>query len=176
MNENNKFPNFMSVLNKYPQAYTNLVGDSNHPNLSGTVKFFQTNYGVIIITQVMGLPSSENMCNQPIFGFHIHEGNSCTGNQEDQFADAGMHYNPNNCLHPYHAGDLPPLFSNNQMAFSINLLNRFTVNEIIGKTIIIHAQPDDFTTQPSGNIGNKIACGEIKAFQTPLSMMFRKKY
>ena len=41
------------------------------------------------------------------------------------------------------------------------LINKFTVNEIIGRTVIIHSQPDDFTTQPSGNSGKKIACGEI---------------
>ena len=40
------------------------------------------------------------------------------------------------------------------------LINKFTVNEIIGRTVIIHSQPDDFTTQPSGNSGKKIACGE----------------
>ena len=41
------------------------------------------------------------------------------------------------------------------------LTNRLTVNELIGKTVIIHDRPDDFTTQPSGNAGNKIACGVI---------------
>lgn len=42
------------------------------------------------------------------------------------------------------------------------MTDRFTVNEVIGKTVIIHLHPDDFATQPSGNSGEKIACGVIK--------------
>ena len=41
------------------------------------------------------------------------------------------------------------------------LTNRFTVDEIINKVIVIHANKDDFTTQPSGNAGTKIGCGKI---------------
>lgn len=77
------------------------------------------------------------------------------------FPHSGSHYNPNDCPHPYHAGDLPPLFGANGFAFSVFLTDRFTVHEIIGKTVIVHASPDDFQTQPSGNAGEKIACGEI---------------
>ena len=39
---------------------------------------------------------------------------SCTGNAEDEFANAKMHYNPTGCPHPYHLGDLPPLIENNR--------------------------------------------------------------
>jgi Cu-Zn family superoxide dismutase len=79
----------------------------------------------------------------------------------DPFPSSGTHYNPNNCPHPYHAGDMPPLFGANGYAFLTFVTSRFTVNEIIGKTIIIHSMPDDFTTNPSGNSGEKIACGVI---------------
>ena len=72
------------------------------------------------------------------------------------------HYNPKDCPHPYHAGDMPPLFGNNGEAFMAFMTDRFTVEEIIGKTVIIHSNPDDFTTQPGGNSGEKIACGKIK--------------
>ena len=47
------------------------------------------------------------------------------------------------------------------LAFLAFITDRFTANEVIGKTVIIHDSPDDFTTQPSGNAGNKIACGII---------------
>ena len=77
-------------------------------------------------------------------------------------SDAKAHYNPDNCEHPYHAGDMPPIFGNNGYAFSIFLTNRFCTDEIIGKTVIIHLQPDDFHSQPSGDSGAKIACGEIR--------------
>ncbi len=59
-------------------------------------------------------------------------------------------------------GDLPPLIENNGYAYMSVLLNKFSINEIIGKTVIIHDMPDDFTTQPSGNSGTKIACGVIQ--------------
>ena len=65
-------------------------------------------------------------------------------------------------MHPYHAGDLPPLFGSGGVAVSVFLTDRFHLEDIIGKTVIIHSSPDDFTTQPSGNAGAKIACGEIK--------------
>ena len=42
------------------------------------------------------------------------------------------------------------------------LTGRFHVGEVLGKTVILHAQPDDFHTQPSGNAGTKIACGVIR--------------
>lgn len=89
-------------------------------------------------------------------------GTSCTGNSNDEFADAKTHYNPQNCPHPYHAGDLPPLIENNGYSYMSVFINKFTVKDIIGKVVIIHEMPDDFTTQPSGNSGTKIACGEIK--------------
>ena len=57
---------------------------------------------------------------------------------------------------------MPPLFGCNGAAFSVFLTDRITVNEIIGKTVIIHSDPDDFTSQPSGNAGTKIACGVIR--------------
>lgn len=62
---------------------------------------------------------------------------------------------------PYHAGDLPPLFGNQGYAFSAFVTDRFAVREIVEKTIIIHSKPDDFKTQPSGDSGEKMACGKI---------------
>ena len=47
-------------------------------------------------------------------------------------------------------------------AFSAVLSNSFAAEDIIGKTVVIHSSPDDFITQPSGNAGKKIACGEIR--------------
>ena len=94
--------------------------------------------------------------------FIFTNGSTCTGNSNDEFADAKGHYNPENCPHPYHAGDLPPLLENNGYSYMSVFLNKFKVKDIIEKVIIIHDMPDDFTTQPSGNSGTKIACGEIK--------------
>ena len=89
---------------------------------------------------------------------HIHQFGECS----DNFSKTGEHYNPENNLHPSHAGDLLPLLANQGYAWSAFYDKRFTIDEIIGKSVIIHSGPDDFTTQPSGNAGIKIGCGEIR--------------
>ena len=85
----------------------------------------------------------------------------CRGNDEDAFASVAGHYNPEKCEHPYHAGDMPPLFANHGHAFSIFLTDNFYVEEVVGRTVILHSGADDFTSQPAGNAGKKIACGRI---------------
>ena len=142
-------------------AYSTIHGGTKYPNINGTVTFKKIREGIIVTAKIKNLPHSYKDCSNKIFGFHIHSGSSCTGNSTDEFADALKHYNPNNCKHPEHAGDIPPLFENNGYAYLSFLTNRFTINDIIGKTVIIHSMPDDFTTDPSGNSGEKIACGII---------------
>ena len=144
-----------------PQAGAVITGSSLFPTIQGYVNFYQTSHGVLITAQIYGLPDSNEPCAPNIYAFHIHEGDSCTGTAADQFADTGSHYNPHNCTHPAHAGDLPPLLSNHGQAFISFLTDRFTVNEVIGRTIMIHGGTDNFTSQPSGNSGSKIACGRI---------------
>ena len=151
-----------SFITKKPKARAIVKGSEKYSKINGTVDFYTTKKGTIVKAKINGLPDNREKCKSPIFAFHIHSGGKCTGNDKDPFADAGTHYNPNDCNHPYHAGDLPPLFGNNGYAYTVFLTNRFDVNEIIGKTVIIHSNPDDFTTQPSGNAGSKIACGVIK--------------
>lgn len=154
--------NINSLLKRPAHAAASIKGSIEYPNIKGKMLLYQTRSCVIVITEISGLPRSTDVCNNPIFAYHIHSGNSCTGNKDDYFADALTHYNPDNCPHPYHRGDLPPLFSANGIALSAFLTNRFTVKEVIGKTVVIHSAPDDFTTQPAGNSGRKIACGVIK--------------
>lgn len=145
-----------------PGARANLRGSPQYPEINGVVDFYNTAQGVIVIAQVFGLPYTPGICGGKIFAMHIHAGGSCTGNAENPFADANGHYNPGNCRHPMHAGDLPPLFGNGSYAWQAVLTDRFTVNEIIGKTVIIHVDRDDFTTEPSGDSGPMIACGVIR--------------
>lgn len=143
-------------------AKAQIKGGKDYPLINGEVYFKETKEGVMITAKVNGLPKSKDKCKGRFFGFHIHEGTSCTGNKEDEFANALAHYNPGNCSHPYHAGDLPPLLENNGYAYMSVLVNKFKIKDIIGKVIIIHDSPDDFKTQPSGNSGKKIACGKIE--------------
>lgn len=155
----------ISVLRSRPQAVARLSGSESCPDISGTVRFYQTRAGVIVRAEVRGLPCSESPCEARVFGFHIHGGQACTGNMDDPFADAMGHYNPCGCEHPQHAGDMPPLFGNRGYALSVFLTDRFCVNDVIGRTVIIHDSPDDFTTQPSGGSGRKIACGGVRRKQ-----------
>lgn len=135
------------------------------PDIQGTVRFHPLRSGTQVIVTVQGLPEYKGG-RQPIgpHGFHIHEGNTCeVGDPKDPFASAGGHYNPTNQPHGNHAGDLPVLFSNEGMARMLVYTSKFQVEDIIGKTIVIHLHPDDFRTNPTGNSGPRIACGVIEA-------------
>lgn len=145
----------------YKKAQAIIRGSKDYRNLKGRVTFVQKRDGVVVTADIYGLPQGD--CDSGVFGFHIHEGKACTGNAADPFADAGMHYNPKNFQHPYHAGDMPPLFTFDGRAYMSFITNRFRLSEVIGRVVIIHSKPDDFTTQPSGNSGEKIACGIITA-------------
>ena len=150
------------LSNIFSNARAIIKGGKEYPKINGTVYFRETKNGVLITAKINNLPQSQNKCKDRFFGFHIHKGTSCTGTIEDEFANAKTHYNPTECPHPYHTGDLPPLIENNGCAYMVFLINKFKIKDIIGKTVIIHDIPDDFTTQPGGNSGKKIACGIIK--------------
>lgn len=145
------------MINKHccSKAAAKIEGGSAVPKLVGEVQFFELPNSVLVTANIRGLPHSES----GFFGFHIHEGYSCGG---ENFADTGGHYNPKDNPHPLHSGDMPPLLLCNGGAYLSFKTDRFRVKDIIGKTVVIHSAPDDFTTQPSGNAGTKIACGLIK--------------
>ncbi len=153
---------FLTLLRQTPDAEAEINGSKKHCSIRGTVKFYCTKCGTLVAAEITGLPHGTNDCTGSFLGFHIHNGKYCSGNAKDPFADAGTHYNPTNSEHPCHAGDLPVLLNSGGYALSVFLTDRFTVSEVISKTVIIHSAPDDFTTQPSGNSGNKIACGIIR--------------
>lgn len=156
------------LLSRPWEAYAKIQGSKEYSNLQGEVFFHSLWGGTVVTALVSGLSSNwEEACRQDFYGFHIHEGNSCeTGNgPQSPFPLAGGHYNPRSCPHPEHAGDLPPLLGSDGFAFLSFYTDKFVPEEIVGKTIIIHRNPDDFTTQPSGNAGEMIACGEIKSTQ-----------
>lgn len=149
----------MRIFTTDPEAYALVYGGKEVPGLRGTLYFFPLWEGTLVVADIAELPRSAEDCSQQIFGLHIHEGSICSGD----FSGTGNHLNPKNCLHPHHAGDLPPLFENHGYSFLICYTDRFQPEEIIGRTVVIHENPDDFTTQPSGNSGTKIGCGEIKS-------------
>lgn len=160
---NNGTQSYSSLLSgRRPFAHADLRGSSEHPNIKGTVDFFATPLGVVVSTQVSGLPyDKDDPCAPQIYGFHIHNAGKCTGSAEAPFEDAGAHFDKHGCAHPAHSGDLPPLFGNQGYAWSAVLTDRFFPEDVMGRSVIVHAEADDFRTDPSGNSGKRIACGII---------------
>lgn len=161
-----------------PEAYAQIVGNQQS-ELNGMAYFYDVHFndalgnameGVLVEVEAFGLPdmydrntnhsvnATRNMDTNHFYGMHIHEIGDCT----PPFDKTGEHYNPENVLHPNHAGDLPPLIGNDGYAYTIFFTNRFRIDEILDRSLIIHSRPDDFTTQPSGNSGTKIGCGIIR--------------
>lgn len=136
------------------------------PGLRGTIYFEDVPGGTRVRVHVSGLPMYHPANGgQPIgpHGFHIHENGVCEiGNPDNPFMSAGEHWNPTDQPHGNHAGDFPVLFSNNGVADMDFFTDKFAVRDVIGKSVIIHQNPDDYRTQPSGNSGKKLACGVIR--------------
>lgn len=147
----------MISIYPYRSAVAHIRGSDKAPKLHGTVHFHQHGPSVLVAADISGLPS-ENQSG--FFAFHIHEGSSCEG---AGFPDTGGHFNPEGKPHPQHAGDMPPLLSCGGKAYLALLTDRFSVEDIIGRTVVIHSSYDDFHTQPAGNPGEKIGCGVIRA-------------
>lgn len=149
---------FIELLEEnHPDAYADMHGNADYPMLHGTVKFYDVADGILIEAMIFGLPNTAPNTSA-FYGFHIHEKGNCT----QPFDRTGDHFNPDKAPHPNHAGDMPPLLGNHGFAYSVFYTERLSVNEIIDKSVIIHSNPDDFTSQPSGSSGTKIACGIIR--------------
>jgi Cu-Zn family superoxide dismutase len=146
----------MQSCRKCPNAVARITGGVEAPQLSGCAQFYQENGCVLVVARISGLPRESET---GFFGFHIHQGRGCSG---AGFSGTGSHYNPAERVHPEHAGDLPPLLECRGRAYLSFRTARFSVNDIIGRTVVIHSDPDDFHTQPAGNAGKKIACGVIR--------------
>lgn len=130
----------------------------------GEATFEQMGDKVKVVIFVQGLKPGQD------HGLHIHEGGACG---PDGMA-AGGHFNPHGKAHSRHtdanrhAGDLPSLKANKAGRARVEVdLDGIAVGSgagnVIGRTVIVHADPDDFRTQPTGNAGGRIACGVIKA-------------
>ena len=157
---------FMQHIHKYsyiqserPALLGTIRGGLGHENISGTAAVFWQPDGVYFEAQLYGLPESE------VLGLHIHDGFVC--GEESGFAQAGEHFSlcPEGTWcsqHPYHAGDLPPVFSDGEGNAVLGVyLDKVLVSDITGRTLILHSGRDDFKTQPAGGAGVRIACGVL---------------
>lgn len=130
---------------------------------AGTVSFQQDGDGVMVTADITGLkPNQEH-------GFHAHEKGDCSSGDG---MSTGGHFNPTGKPHgpqeaDHHAGDLPGLKADaNGNAKAKFHLKGVSVGsgtaDLVGRGLIVHAAPDDYKTQPTGNSGARIACGVIK--------------
>lgn len=151
---------FLYLLSQnQPKAMAWVRGGDLAPSLSGLVKFYDTPYGgVLIEAEIFGLPNRSIPGSTNWYAMHIHENGDCS----DQFANTGEHYNPGMNIHPQHVGDLMPLFANQGYAWYAYYDKRLRIPEILNRSVVIHQNQDDFTTQPSGASGPKIGCGIIR--------------
>ncbi|CAM3698041.1 superoxide dismutase family protein [Polynucleobacter brandtiae] len=133
-------------------------------NTKGTVNFVWQGHDVLVTGNFSGLkPNAEQ-------GFHVHEKGDCSA---PDATSAGGHFNPDTKYHGMpnsdasHAGDMPNIKSdaNGNAVYSAKL-SGFSVstgsNGILGRSVVIHRDPDDYKSQPAGNSGPRIACGLIK--------------
>ncbi len=158
---------YYDTTNCMPEtSMTEIRGGPLAPQLYGIITFSQVSGGTEVYVEVWGLPPYKPAQGekQPIgpHGFHIHENGNCeVGNPENPFQAAGGHWNPTNQPHGNHAGDFPVLFSNNDYAKMSFFTNKFMPQDVVGKSVIIHENSDDYRSQPAGNSGKRLACGVI---------------
>ncbi|MCL1860631.1 MAG: superoxide dismutase family protein [Proteobacteria bacterium] len=143
-----------------PQASA-LLAPTQGNTVQGNVIFRQEgNGGIQVIAEVSGLTPGSH-------GFHIHEKGDCSA---PDATSAGGHFNPHQTAHGKagegHAGDLPSLEADADGNAKLNVvLNSITLtgdHTIVGRGLIVHAAPDDYTTQPTGNAGARVACAVIQ--------------
>jgi Cu-Zn family superoxide dismutase len=151
-------------------AVSEIKGGPLAPQIRGSVFFRDVPGGVWVSVEVSGLPvyRPAEVNSPPIgpHGFHIHESGDCAvGNPSNPFQASGGHYNPANQPHGNHAGDFPVLFSNQGRALMGFFSDRFKVADIVGRSLIIHENPDDYRTQPAGASGKRLACGVIRRYR-----------
>jgi Cu-Zn family superoxide dismutase len=144
------------------QAFAEVRSFKKEDQVRGKVTFTKVPGGVQVIADIRGLSPGKH-------GFHVHEFGDCSGDG----SATGAHFNPTHKRHggpdnpDRHVGDLGNLVADeNGDAHYERVDNVIALegeNSILERSIVIHAEPDDYTTQPAGASGAKIACGIIEA-------------
>ncbi|MEY2620027.1 MAG: hypothetical protein RL522_3029 [Pseudomonadota bacterium] len=146
-----------------PQATAALM-PTNGNTTSGTVHFVQLGSRVQVKGEIRGLkPNAEH-------GFHVHEKGDCSSGDG---MSTGGHFNPGGAPHGahgkgmHHVGDLPSLRANASGVATFSFESETIAvgsgaHNIVGKGLIVHRDADDYTTQPTGNAGPRLACAVIQ--------------
>ncbi len=129
----------------------------------GDIRFVQRDSGKVLVTgRITGLSPGSH-------GFHIHEKGNCSA---PDASSAGGHFNPSASPHGAngggirHGGDLGNIVAGSDGVADIKLettgISLGTApDSVVGRSVVVHAKVDDFTTQPSGNAGGRVGCGLI---------------
>jgi Cu-Zn family superoxide dismutase len=148
-----------------PAAASAEIKPTQGNSATGTARFVQQGDKTQVQVRVSGLAPNS------VHGFHVHEKGDCSASDG---ISAGGHFNPDGKPHAQfekadrHAGDLPNLRADaNGVAsyqFETNVLSVGTgANGVIGRSVIVHRDADDYLSQPAGNSGPRVACGVIAA-------------
>lgn len=144
-------------------AAAQLAGPSG---VTGVVTFTALSEGgVKVVARVEGLGSAPGQ-----HGLHVHEVGSC---EPPDFQSAGAHFNPTGAPHagpdttPRHAGDLGNIEIGADGTGTVDLTSDLLAvhegaNAVVGKAVIVHEKADDFSTQPTGDAGGRVACGVVE--------------
>jgi superoxide dismutase, Cu-Zn family len=132
-------------------------------SLKAEVQFKDTGDEIKVMARVTGLAPGA------VHGIHIHEKGQCQG---PDFESAGGHLNPEDHTHAgpgarkKHLGDFGNIVADDKgvgtKEIIIKKMKGDSMEQILGKAMIIHAKADDLSSQPSGNSGERIACGIIQ--------------
>jgi Cu-Zn family superoxide dismutase len=160
-------PAVSSSTSSVSVATTNLAGASGSL-VSGKLTLQPMPDGVHVTGDIGGLaPGSSH-------GFHVHEKGDCSAADA---ASAGGHFNPTGSAHGkagtsvHHAGDIDNIVADASGVAHVDThvtgvtLGGGAAGDVVGRAVVVHAAPDDYQTQPSGNSGARIACGVIVAGQ-----------
>jgi len=162
-------PREHSKAQEHPKEHSNMkvtkaivvLNPTQGNTAKGVVTFSQEDGGVRVVAKITGVPKG-------VHGFHIHEFGDCSS---PDGAAAGGHFNPTAMSHAgpaaekRHMGDLGNITADEKGNASLDYVDKHLAmngaHAILGHAVILHANPDDFTTQPTGNAGGRIACGVI---------------
>ncbi|KAF1693576.1 superoxide dismutase family protein [Pseudoxanthomonas koreensis] len=147
------------------QQATAVLASASGSRVSGKLTLAPMGDGVHLSGEVGGLAPNGQ------FGFHVHEKGDCSAVDA---TSAGAHFNPAASAHGrastavHHAGDMDNIASDGSGVAKVNVhlrgvtLGGGAANDIANRAVIVHAAPDDYHTQPTGNAGARLACGVIK--------------
>lgn len=146
-----------ALFGSNPAATAKLEARSGS-QVAGSIGISEIPGGLRLMADVSGLTPGAH-------GFHVHESGDCSA---PDASSAKGHYNPGSKPHGHHAGmnrhmgDMPNLIADGdgKVRVSMDILG-LKLADIVGRSIVIHADPDDYQSQPAGNSGKRVACGTI---------------